>query len=215
MRKGERTQQTILERAAPVFNRRGFFGTSLDALIEATGLQKGGLYNHYASKEALAIAAFDHALARTRERYAQALTGKTTVRSRLQAIMETLLSSYADPVVAGGCIILNTAVEADDALPALRERAQAAMTELLRLIGATLKQGQRTGEVRRGLDPREAASHLVSVCDGALVLAKLYDDPAHITRARRLAHVLVIGWLSRRKSVQPARRRPSKPRITR
>jgi len=45
--KGERTRQRIVELAAPVFNRQGYVGASLRNLIEATGLEKGGIYNHF------------------------------------------------------------------------------------------------------------------------------------------------------------------------
>src|SRR5436190_4666477 len=47
-RKGELTRRRIVERAAPVFNQRGYAGTSLSELVAATGLEKGGIYNHFA-----------------------------------------------------------------------------------------------------------------------------------------------------------------------
>ena len=62
-----------------------------------------------------------------------------------EVFSRTLLDFFApvrayldDPSVPGGCPILNTAVEADDTYPALRERAQAAMTNWHKLIGATV-----------------------------------------------------------------------------
>jgi len=48
-------------RPAPVFNTKGYAATSLSDLMEATGLQKGGLYRHFDSKEELAQEAFDYA----------------------------------------------------------------------------------------------------------------------------------------------------------
>ena len=63
--KGERTRQRIVELAAPVFNRQGYAGASLRDLIGATGLEKGGIYNHFGSKEQLALEAYDYALSRS------------------------------------------------------------------------------------------------------------------------------------------------------
>ena len=55
--KGERTRQHIIETAAPLFNQRGFTGASMADLMEATGLEKGGIYRHCGSKDELAVAA--------------------------------------------------------------------------------------------------------------------------------------------------------------
>ena len=51
MRKGEQTRQYIIRKAAPIFNQRGFNGAALSDLMKATGLEKGGIYRHFDSKE--------------------------------------------------------------------------------------------------------------------------------------------------------------------
>ena len=45
--------------AAPVFNQRGYVGASMRDLVDVTGLEKGGIYNHFGSKEQLALEAYD------------------------------------------------------------------------------------------------------------------------------------------------------------
>ena len=183
MRKGLRTRGTILEKAAPVFNTRGFFGTSVEDLVRATGLQKGGLYNHYASKEALALAAFDFTAAQFRARFAEVVEGKLTHVERLIAIAGVMLRNYDDPVVDGGCVVFNTAIESDDAHPVLRQKAKDAMQDLLRFVGHHLKLGIQSGELRGDVDARMVTSVIVSICEGAVALSKLYDDPAHVRSA--------------------------------
>src|SRR5580693_231420 len=61
MRKGEQTRQEIIQKAAPIFNQKGFDGAALSDLMRATGLEKGGIYRHFDSKQELAAEAFDHA----------------------------------------------------------------------------------------------------------------------------------------------------------
>ena len=61
MRKGEQTRQKIIRKAAPIFNQRGYDGAALSDLMKATGLEKGGIYRHFDSKEQLAVEAFDYA----------------------------------------------------------------------------------------------------------------------------------------------------------
>jgi len=61
MSKGEQTREMILAQAAQLFSRQGFFGSSLSDIMQETGLEKGGIYNHFSSKEQLALEAFDYA----------------------------------------------------------------------------------------------------------------------------------------------------------
>jgi len=49
MTKGEQTRKKIVEAAAPIFNQHGYEGSSLNNLMEATGLKKGGIYRHFSS----------------------------------------------------------------------------------------------------------------------------------------------------------------------
>src|ERR1700756_2896250 len=62
MSKGEQTRQAIIEKAAPLFNQRGFEGCSLADIMQATGLEKGGVYRHFSSKEELAAEVFRYAM---------------------------------------------------------------------------------------------------------------------------------------------------------
>jgi TetR/AcrR family transcriptional regulator, transcriptional repressor for nem operon len=194
MKKGIKTRAAILERSAPVFNTLGYAGASLQDLVRATGLQKGGLYNHYESKEALALATFDYAVEQFGARYTAAVDSADSATGKLLALAKAMLRNYEDPPVAGGCIVLNTAIESDDANPALRERAQIAMTKLLALIGSTVKAGKASGEFRPDIDPRETATLLVAIYEGALMLSKLYGERTHIQRAERHMTALIRSF---------------------
>src|ERR1700755_2682335 len=61
MRKGEETRQRIIAAAAPIFNKQGYAGCALSDIMAATGLEKGGIYRHFESKEEIAAEAFDYA----------------------------------------------------------------------------------------------------------------------------------------------------------
>ena len=85
MRKGARTRERIIEQTAPLFNQKGFFGSSLSDIMGATGLKKGGIYNHFDSKEELALQAFDYAAACVSERLSLLLREKHTAVERRRA----------------------------------------------------------------------------------------------------------------------------------
>lgn len=180
---GDRTRRKIVEKAAPVFNTKGYSGTSMSDLMRETGLEKGGIYGHFGSKEELAVASFEYAAGVMRERFADELAGKEGALEKLLAVVDVLGGMAEDPPVEGGCPVLNTAVESDDANPVLKEKAQAAMSGWLRLIGRLVKDGVASGELCADADPRETASVVVGTLEGALMLTKLCDERAHMERA--------------------------------
>jgi TetR/AcrR family transcriptional regulator, transcriptional repressor for nem operon len=183
MRKGERTRQMIVERAAPVFNIHGYFGASMSDLIRETQIGKGGIYNHFESKEALAVEAFDFAVELVRERFRIALVGQGRAVERLLAIVGVFRSMIDDPPLPGGCPVLNTAIEADDTNPPLRERAKQVMDEWQELIIRVARKGIHTGELRPDVDPEALATVITATLEGAVMLSKLYRDSIHMRRA--------------------------------
>ena len=75
---------------------------------------------------------------------------------------------------------MNTAIEADDTHPELRDRARESMTLWHRLVGRIVKDGKAAGTLRDDIDPYALASTITASLEGALMLARLYDDPAHM-----------------------------------
>jgi len=183
MSKGEETRERILARSAQLFNRQGYFGASLTDIMRETGLEKGGIYNHFSSKEQLALESFDYAYKLVQERTRQALAGKFNAIERLLAIVSVFQSEADDPPVAGGCPIMNTAIEADDANEVLRDRARAAMDDWRTTIHRIVNKGIERQEIRPGIDADEVASILIATLEGALMLSNLYRDPTHMKRA--------------------------------
>jgi TetR/AcrR family transcriptional repressor of nem operon len=180
--KGERTRQRIVELAAPVFNRQGYAGASLRDLIGATGLEKGGIYNHFGSKEQLALEAYDYAMGRVTESLARSQDGATDAVDRLTRMIQAFAGNARRPSIEGGCPMMNTAIEADDTNAELRDRARESMTLWHRLVGRIVKDGKADGTLAADLDPYALASTITASLEGALMLARLYDDPAHMDR---------------------------------
>lgn len=187
MGKGEQTREMIIERAAQVFSRQGYAGTSLADLMRATGLEKGGIYNHFASKDELALAAFDHAFALISQRIEHMLHDKQHAVDRLHSFIAAFASQVENPSLVGGCPILNTTVEADDTHPDLYARVRTAADQWRAFLRTTIVQGIEQGEVRDTVDPDALISVLVAALEGAIMLSQLYRDPAHMHRV--VAHL--------------------------
>jgi AcrR family transcriptional regulator len=201
MRKGEETREKILMRAARLFNEKGYFGASLTDIMRATGLQKGGLYNHFESKEQLALEAFDFAMKAISRRFEEGLAGKTNAADRLVAMLAVFCRNATDPPVPGGCIIMNTAIESDDAHPALRDRARKAMDQWRANICRIVKKGIQNGEIRSNVDPEQVASLVIGGIEGGVMLSKLYRDPVHLFRAAEHLTRYIEADLRRAKAI--------------
>ncbi|MET3697888.1 TetR family transcriptional regulator [Bacillus oleivorans] len=183
MRKGEKTKQQIIVLATDVFNQKGYFGTSLTDIMNATGLKKGGIYNHFENKEELAIASFDYAIEVMTNTYAKAIEGKKSAIDQLIALISIYENIIDNPPIKGGCPILNTAVESDDTNPVLRKRAQEAMQKWLKLIQLTIRKGIRRNEIQPTVDIESFSTFLTSTIEGAVMLSKLYQTNSYMKQA--------------------------------
>jgi AcrR family transcriptional regulator len=182
MSKGERTRELILAKSARLFNRRGYFGASMSDIMRETGLEKGGIYNHFGSKDDLALASFDYSIARVEKRYSEEIKKVSDAGDRLHAIVNVFSYHIDDPIIEGGCPILNTAIESDDTHPALRERSRAALERWTESIRSITRKGIERGQARPEVDPDELATMMISMLEGAVMMSKLYGDDIHMRR---------------------------------
>jgi TetR/AcrR family transcriptional repressor of nem operon len=183
MRKGEATRQRIIARAAEAFNVSGYAGTTVADVMQAANLEKGGIYRHFASKEELALCAFDYAAARVRVRFAEALAGTTNAVDSLLAFIGVFRDYAQRPPLKGGCPLLNTAVEADDTHPTLCARAQALVEEWRATLRTIIQRGQERGEIRPDVDAAQLSLLLVATMEGAVMLSQLLRDSAPLQTA--------------------------------
>jgi TetR/AcrR family transcriptional repressor of nem operon len=182
MTKGEQTRRKIVEAAAPIFNQRGYEGSSLNDLMEATGLKKGGIYRHFSSKEELAAEVFDY-------------TWEAAWRARLLHVgekangiekLKQLISNFIDyrSPVAGGCPILNTAVDADDGNAVLRARVAKALRAWLGRLQNIVEEAQEGGEIPHEVDPKTVSTLIVASLEGALMISRLQRNDEALRRVQ-------------------------------
>ena len=172
MRKGEQTRQEIIRKAAPIFNQRGYDGAALSDLMKATGLEKGGIYRHFSSKEALAAEAFDYAWKLAIDTRFEGTQGIQNTVDRLKLFVRNFRDRRAG-LVLGGCPLLNTAIDSDDGQPVLRRKARRALDYWLNRLQSIAEEGKQRGEVRSSLDSAELATLIVSTLEGGLMVSRL------------------------------------------
>lgn len=191
MSKGEATRAMIIEKSAALFNQQGYAGASMSDIMRVTGLKKGGIYNHFHSKDDLALEAFDYAISQIQRRYRLAWTSKRHAVDRILAIVDEFqiyVNHPEHPIMKGGCPLLNTAIESDDAHPALKQRAIQAMNSWRQLFHHLIKKGIEKGEIKANVDGDKIASIIISTLEGSVMMSKLYGDSIHVERAIHHLH---------------------------
>jgi len=181
MKKSDKTRQFIIEKAAILFNQKGFDGTSMSDIMKATSMSKGGIYGNFKKdgldkngvKEEIALAAFDHAVNQV---YAE--IGKRTrvienSLDKLKAVVYFYMERVLNPPVKGGCPIQNNAVQANHAHPFLRKKVFVAMEGWHERVVHTLSKGMEKGEVAPDTDPGEFATFFIGAIEGGIMLSKI------------------------------------------
>jgi TetR/AcrR family transcriptional repressor of nem operon len=172
MRKGEQTRREIIRKAAPIFNKRGYEGAALSDLMQATGLEKGGIYRHFDSKQQLAGEAFDYAWELALDTRFEGTQEISNAVDRLKQIVRNFRERTAG-LVPGGCPLLNTAIDSDDGNPELRGKARRALSSLLGRLRRIIEEGRRSGEIRKDVNSSELPTLLISTLEGSLMLSRL------------------------------------------
>lgn len=175
--KSDLTRQFIIEKSAPIFNTKGYSATSMNDILQATGLTKGGVYGNFESKDQIAEEAFELSIGKVKEGIRFKTKNESTAQGKLFAIFNFYKNYSILPMTEGGCPLLNTAIESDDNLPFLKVKAQKALNELLGSLEKIIQNGIESKEFKEGIDAKKQAALMFSVIQGGLMMSKLSDNP--------------------------------------
>jgi TetR/AcrR family transcriptional repressor of nem operon len=173
MLKGERTRRLIIEKTAHIFNIKGYSGTSINDVMEATGLTKGCIYGNFQNKDEIALAAFEHNYTHVTSFIRAKILERTSNIEKLLVYPETYRDFLRIPFIVGGCPILNTSTEADDTHPMLKKRVLAALKFWQAGIEKMIAHGIHAKEIKATTNGPEFAIILTSLIEGAIMQAKL------------------------------------------
>jgi len=185
-------EDSAFTQALDVFWRKGFRATSMLDLAEATGVQRGSLYNAYGDKEEIFVRVFERYTGRFITDARKALD-KADLRDALNAFFAFAIRSITQGSPARGCLSTKTAIEVDPEAPRLREAVQGMLDEL----EAALLDVLNTKEARAQLSvpPQQAASIIVTMTRGIAVMERVSDDTK---RLKQTAAALVDALTPKR-----------------
>lgn len=182
MTKSEQTRALIIEQAAHLFNRKGYSGTSMQDVLDATGLAKGGIYGHFNSKEEIAVEAFEYASGQVLRELGARIKAQENARAKLTAIINYYYNFLESSPIEGGCPILNYSAHMGDVIPELQRSILQAVNKMLLSIATIIEKGKKYKQVRANVDPKAFADLFYSRIEGAILLAKVTGDDDKLNR---------------------------------
>ncbi len=191
MGKGAETRQRIIEQAAPLFNEHGVDGCSVQDILDVVGLEKGGFYRHFTSKQDLAAECLKYSLALAFQARSGNADHIPNSIDRLRYLVDRFVTSPSP--LKGGCPLMNAAVDADDGDPRLRRLSLKALQDWKLRLREILKEGMERGEVSNGIDPGKVANTMIAVLEGSLMMSRLERTSDALEDARTHLYGLLDG----------------------
>lgn len=176
-------------------------------VMRATGLEKGGLYRHFSSKEELAAEAFRYSLKNAVKTRTEGLEAVGNPLDQLRFLIRRFVEEPS--FMPGGCPLMNTAIDADDGNSVLRKLALDAIEDWKLRLTAIVLEGIRQREIRRAIDPVRIANTIIATLEGALMISRLEGSRTALRDAQRSLEGLLqeIAWPVRKNHGTPTARK--------
>jgi AcrR family transcriptional regulator len=189
--RGSETRRRILEVAAESFADRGYAGTSVNDVLKASGVTKGGFYFHFPSKEALALAALRHKQEQWAGTVMAAVMRRPRAVEQLEAMVDALCDLHEQDRACRAISRLCT--ELGDERPELRPQLGTHLTTWMDMVAAVIRKGQDEGEIRPDVEPAVAAEIAVESFIGLETVSEVLTGRADL---RRRARDFLDLWLT-------------------
>jgi TetR/AcrR family transcriptional regulator, transcriptional repressor for nem operon len=190
--KSEQTRRFIIETAAPIFNKKGYAGTSMSDLTTATGLTKGSIYGNFKDKNDVAIHAFRHNIELIFDFFSKELKAADTAMGKLLAYPRGFRKIQRMVIAYGGCPIINTAVEADDTHPTLRKMSMDVLNRWKAGMVALIEQGIADGAFDPTVDAGDTAEILIALMEGGILLSKVTGEESYFLNTIDTAERMIM-----------------------
>jgi len=170
--KGEKTRDHILKTTRKILVAQGFHNTSISAVIAATGVKKGNLYYHFASKEDLGLAVLEDAKDEFFSFLAKALVGHDAIAKIINSCKAIFAEQEKNNFV-GGCLFGNTALEMTDSNEKFSGVIQEVFDQWTKNLETLLIDAQESGTLSAKTPPQLLAKTVVAMVEGAIMMSRV------------------------------------------
>ncbi|MHB9074974.1 MAG: TetR/AcrR family transcriptional regulator [Desulfobaccales bacterium] len=177
--KGDLTRQHIIEKSMQLFSVHGYFNTSIESIVKATGLTKGGLYGHFRNKQEIWYAVYDECVRVWKSIVFQGVRDISDPLARIGKVVENNLQNYLGAgVFEGGCFLCNALVELAGQSPDMSAHVLEGFKSFAKLLQRWLNEADQQGRLKEGLNLDEIAHFIVTSLNGAAPMYAASQDPA-------------------------------------
>jgi TetR/AcrR family transcriptional repressor of nem operon len=169
-------REQLVDGATRVLYEQGYHAASVNDIVAAAGVPKGSFYNHFESKEALALevtrrysASYDLDAVRA---------GDAPPLARLRAHFEHVIERNVEHGVEHGCLLGNFSTELAAHSSAICQHVAASFAQWSDAVADALRQAQRAGDLDERVDPEALGSYLVDAYEGAVARARVTGERA-------------------------------------
>ena len=178
-------KEKIVTESLKLFSLKGFLSTSISGILEAANTSKGGLYNHFESKESLFFAVLTEATRIWREATLADLDQISKPVEKIKKFLENYRDRYLKDRsnFPGGCIFVTLSVELDDQRPVLSRELNKGFTGLRAMLNRLLDEGKGPGEGRKDVDTAAVTEMIFAGMLGASVIYGMEKSDACLHQA--------------------------------
>jgi TetR/AcrR family transcriptional regulator, copper-responsive repressor len=185
---------TALNQATALFWNQGYAETSLDDLVQATGMNRPSLYGAFGDKKALYLAALERYRATNKQAIDQVLGRDEPLRAALTRFYRAALELYlAGAAGARGCFLIGTATTEAVVDPEIRTMLQQALHDFDGKLEARLRLAIQRGELPASVDPAQMARILSAILHSFAVRARAGDTRAALEATAAATIDLICG----------------------
>ena len=176
--KGIQTRRKIITESLQLFSVKGYYNTSVSDILAVSGLTKGGLYGHFASKEDIWYAVYEEAVSIWKGIVFNGIRNNSDPLKRIEKFIENDMRDYlGTDVFEGGCFFLNMLVELSGQSASMSRQILRGFVRLSGLLRSWLQEADQKGMLREDLDLKEVSNFIIISLNGAAALYISSRDP--------------------------------------
>ena len=171
------TRDALLRSATTVFRRHGYSGTRVDEVCADAGLSKGAFFHHFASKEALAMAASERFEADAADLYEAIARSQTDPVKRLFAYLNRRYEGITEDIVDFSCLQGTLLQELYQSQPEIAQVAGQGVLGHVAFLTQIYQEALDAAGLKQRWDAEQLAIHTQAVTQGAFIMAKAANSP--------------------------------------
>lgn len=185
------TQNYILAKIAPIFNKKGYVSTSLADITKASKLTKGAIYCNFKNKEELALKSFYLNVQIAILPLQHKIKKENNSIDKLFALTNYYKNYYNIAKERGGCPILNVSIDAKYNNFSLFNASKKLTKNLIKKLTLIIQEGINNNEIKKSIEPKIYAQNFYAMIEGAVFMSILNENKDYLTNIMNLMEDII------------------------